>query len=109
MTETKTRTEQDTIGPIEVPDHRLWGAQTQRSLQNFTISRETMPPRLVWALATVKKAAALVNLELGALDGRIGQAIIQAADEVIAGQHREEFPLVIWQTGSGTHSPCRFF
>jgi len=104
MTETKTRTEQDTIGPIEVPAHHLWGAQTQRSLQNFTISRETMPPRLVWALATVKKAAALVNLELGALDEKIGQAIIEAADEVIAGQHREEFPLVIWQTGSGTQT-----
>ncbi len=104
MTDTKTRTEQDTIGPIEVPTQRLWGAQTQRSLQNFTISRELMPPRLVWALATVKKAAALVNLELGAVDAEVGQAIIQAADEVIVGQHREEFPLVIWQTGSGTQT-----
>ena len=104
MTNTKTRTEQDTIGPIEVPSDRLWGAQTQRSLQNFEISRERMPPRLVWALATVKKAAALVNLELGTLDEKIGQAIIQAADEVISGQHREEFPLVIWQTGSGTQT-----
>ena len=104
MSDTKTRTEQDTIGPIEVPADRLWGAQTQRSLQNFTISRERMPPRLVWGLATVKKAAAMVNLELGAVDEKIGQAIIQAADEIIAGEHRDEFPLVIWQTGSGTQT-----
>jgi fumarate hydratase class II len=104
MADRQTRTEQDTIGNVEVPADRLWGAQTQRSLDNFAISREHMPPRLIWALAVVKKAAALVNIELGTLDPRIGNAIIQAADEVIDGKHRDEFPLVVWQTGSGTQS-----
>jgi fumarate hydratase class II len=101
---TSTRIEKDTFGPIEVPEDRLWGAQTQRSLQNFKISTEKMPAELVRALVLVKKAAALVNMDLGALDAAKGHAIVQAADEVIAGKHPGEFPLAIWQTGSGTQS-----
>src|SRR6187402_2104255 len=101
---TSTRTEKDTFGPIEVPADRLWGAQTQRSLQNFKISTEKMPPELVRALVVVKKAAALVNMDLKALDKTKGEAIVKAADEVIAGEHPAEFPLAIWQTGSGTQS-----
>jgi len=104
MTAKSTRTELDTFGPIEVPDDRLWGAQTQRSLQNFDISGERMPAQLLRALAIVKKAAALVNMDLGAVDARLGNAIVAAADEVIAGKHDGEFPLVVWQTGSGTQS-----
>jgi fumarate hydratase class II len=99
-----TRIEKDTFGPIEVPSDRLWGAQTQRSLQNFAISGERMPLALLHALATVKKAAALVNQDLGTLDAKLGGAIVKACDEVIAGQHDDEFPLVVWQTGSGTQS-----
>jgi fumarate hydratase class II len=87
-----------------VPAARLWGAQTQRSLTNFKISGERMPRALIHALALVKKAAALVNLDLGNLDARKGQAIIAAADEVLAGKHDDEFPLVVWQTGSGTQT-----
>src|SRR6188768_2935126 len=104
MTAKSTRTELDTFGPIEVPDDRLWGAQTQRSLQNFDISGERMPAQLLRALAIVKKAAALVNMDLGSLEARLGNAIVAAADEVIAGKHDAEFPLVVWQTGSGTQS-----
>ncbi len=100
----KTRIEKDTFGDIEVPAERLWGAQTQRSLQNFRISGERMPVELVRALALVKRAAAAVNIELGLLDAKRGSAIIQATDEVIAGTHDEEFPLVVWQTGSGTQT-----
>jgi fumarate hydratase class II len=99
-----TRTEKDTFGPIEVPADRLWGAQTQRSLHHFKISGERMPPALIHALALVKKACALVNVELRALDEKKGRAIVAAADEVLAGKHDGEFPLVIWQTGSGTQS-----
>src|SRR5205085_5916417 len=87
-----TRTERDTFGPIEVPSERLWGAQTQRSLQNFRISGERMPEALVHALVLVKKAAALVNVDLGLLDARKAQAIVAAADEVLAGRHPDEFP-----------------
>ncbi|MEK6209541.1 MAG: class II fumarate hydratase [Pseudomonadota bacterium] len=100
----KTRIEKDTFGEIEVPADRLWGATTQRSLQNFRISGERMPLELIRALALVKRAAAAVNIELGLLDAKKGNAIIQAADEVIAGTHDEEFPLVVWQTGSGTQT-----
>jgi len=99
-----TRTEKDTFGPIEVPADRLWGAQTQRSLHHFKISGERMPPALIHALALVKKACALVNVELGVLEAGKGQAIVAAADEVLAGKHEGEFPLVVWQTGSGTQS-----
>lgn len=99
-----TRIEKDTFGPVEVPAERLYGAQTFRSLTNFRISGERMPRELLYALALVKKAAALVNLELGVLDEKKARAIVQAADEVLAGQHDEEFPLVVWQTGSGTQT-----
>jgi len=99
-----TRIEKDTFGPIEVPAEALWGAQTQRSLQNFRIGSEKMPPALIKALAQVKRAAAKVNLDLNKLDARKGKAIIDAADEVIAGQHDREFPLAVWQTGSGTQT-----
>jgi fumarate hydratase class II len=99
-----TRTERDSLGPIEVPSERLWGAQTQRSLQNFRISGERMPQALLYALVTVKKAAALVNVDLGVLPADKGKAIVAAADEVLAGRHDDEFPLVVWQTGSGTQT-----
>jgi len=99
-----TRSEKDTFGPIDVPNEHLWGAQTQRSLQFFAISTEKMPPQLIEALAFVKRAAAKVNAELGALDPAIADAIQKAADEVIAGKWPNEFPLSIWQTGSGTQS-----
>jgi fumarate hydratase class II len=98
------RIEKDTFGPIEVPSERLWGAQTQRSLGNFKISGERMPAALIRALAIVKKAAAVVNVGLGALTAEKGNAIVAAADEVLAGTHAEEFPLVVWQTGSGTQT-----
>jgi fumarate hydratase, class II len=99
-----TRTERDTFGPIEVPSDRLWGAQTQRSLQHFKISGERMPPGLIYALALVKKAATLVNLDLKALPEAKAGAIVAACDEVLAGRHDDEFPLVVWQTGSGTQT-----
>jgi len=99
-----TRTESDSFGPIEVPAERLWGAQTQRSLRHFRISTERVPRELVLALALVKKAAALVNLELGLLDGKKARAIAAAADEVLEGRHEAEFPLSVWQTGSGTQT-----
>ena len=98
------RTETDSFGPIEVPAARYWGAQTQRSLRNFKIGGERMPPSLVRALGIVKLAAARVNQGMGALDDRLAEAIGQAAQEVIDGAHAEEFPLVVWQTGSGTQS-----
>ncbi|HWW95384.1 MAG TPA: class II fumarate hydratase [Vicinamibacteria bacterium] len=96
--------ESDTFGPIEVPADRLWGAQTQRSLANFKISKERMPEALLHALAVVKKASALVNMDLKVLDEKKGRAIVAAADEVLAGRHEDEFPLVVWQTGSGTQT-----
>ncbi|MFA6968493.1 class II fumarate hydratase [Bosea sp. (in: a-proteobacteria)] len=103
---TKTRTETDSFGPIAVAADRYWGAQTQRSLQNFKIGgeRERMPLPLVHALVMVKKAAARVNSGLGQLDAKVAGAIDQAADEALAGKFDEHFPLVIWQTGSGTQS-----
>lgn len=99
-----TRTEHDSFGPIEVPATQLWGAQTQRSLEHFRISSERMPPQLIHALASVKRAAACVNRDLGLLAADKAQAIVQAADEVLAGQHPEAFPLAVWQTGSGTQT-----
>ncbi|MBU6488252.1 MAG: class II fumarate hydratase [Burkholderiales bacterium] len=98
------RIERDTFGEIAVPAARLWGAQTQRSLQNFKISTEKQPPELVTALALVKRAAAEVNLELGVLPADKARAIMQAADEIIDGRHAGEFPLAVWQTGSGTQT-----
>jgi fumarate hydratase class II len=104
MTTSAVRTEKDSFGPIEVPADRLWGAQTQRSLHHFKISGERMPTMLLRALALVKKAAAHVNLDLGTLEGNKARAIATAADEVLAGKHDGEFPLVVWQTGSGTQT-----
>ncbi|CAE6870651.1 Fumarate hydratase class II [Paraburkholderia domus] len=103
MTE-DVRMERDTFGEIAVPNARLWGAQTQRSLQNFRISSEKQSPELITALAVIKRAAAEVNEGLGVLDGNKAKAIMQAADEIIDGKHPEEFPLAVWQTGSGTQS-----
>ncbi len=99
-----TRTERDTFGPIEVPSDKLWGAQTQRSLQNFDISGEQQPREIIRALAQVKRSSARVNHALGLQDAKKTGAIVAAADEVIAGQHPQEFPLVVWQTGSGTQT-----
>ena len=90
------------MGPVKVPADKLWGAQTQRSLQNFEIGSETMPKGLIKAFALVKKSLARVNVQHYGLDGKIGKAIEQAADEVIQGKWDDNFPLVIWQTGSGT-------
>ena len=101
---TSHRTERDTFGAIEVPAHRLWGAQTQRSLQNFDISGEKQPLEIILALAQVKRASAKVNHALGLQDAAKTHAIMAAADEVIAGRHPHEFPLVVWQTGSGTQT-----
>lgn len=99
-----TRTETDSFGPIEVPADRLWGAQTQRSLENFKISTEKLPPALVVALARVKRAAALVNGRAGLVPHDKVRAIAAAATEIIEGEHPDEFPLAVWQTGSGTQS-----
>lgn len=99
-----TRTERDTFGPIDVPADRLWGAQTQRSCQYFSISSERMPAELIDALAEVKRAAAVVNRDLSLLPADRADALVRAADEVIAGLHGQEFPLSVWQTGSGTQS-----
>ncbi|MBC5783064.1 class II fumarate hydratase [Ramlibacter sp. USB13] len=99
-----SRIEHDTFGPIEVPAERLWGAQTQRSLQNFDISGERQPREMIRALVQVKRASAVVNHLLGLLDQQKAAAIVAAADEVLSGQHADEFPLVVWQTGSGTQT-----
>src|SRR5450755_1898407 len=104
MTAQATRTERDTFGPIEVPDAHLWGAQTQRSLQYFRISTEKMPPALIRALLIVKRASAQVNVELGIVPAKTADAIVAAADEALAGRHGGEFPLAVWQTGSGTQT-----
>ncbi|AJD41483.1 class II fumarate hydratase [Rhizobium sp. SEMIA 4085] len=101
---TSTRTETDTFGPIDVAGDRYWGAQAQRSLGNFKIGWEKQPLSIVRALGIVKQAAARVNMELGQLDPAIGKAIVDAAQEVIDGKLNEHFPLVVWQTGSGTQS-----
>jgi fumarate hydratase class II len=101
---TATRTETDTFGPIEVPADRYWGAQTQRSLTNFKIGWEKQPIPVIRALGVVKRAAAEANMQLGRLDRKIGEAIVAAAQEVIDGKLDDHFPLVVWQTGSGTQS-----
>ena len=100
----KTRTEHDSFGDIAVPAERLWGAQTQRSLEYFHISTEQMPVELIIALAEVKRACACVNRDLGLLPAAKAEAIVNAADEVLSGMHWPEFPLSVWQTGSGTQS-----
>ncbi|MBJ3775032.1 class II fumarate hydratase [Acuticoccus mangrovi] len=99
-----TRTETDSFGPLEVPTERYYGAQTARSLINFKIGTDTMPPPIIRALGVIKKAAALANEELGNLDPKLAEAIASAADEVIEGKRDVDFPLVIYQTGSGTQS-----
>ena len=99
-----TRIEHDTFGPVQVPAERLWGAQTQRSLQNFDISGERQPREIIRALVQVKRSSAVVNHLLGLLDQQKAAAIVAAADEVLQGQHADEFPLVVWQTGSGTQT-----
>ena len=101
---TTTRTETDSFGPLEVAVDRYWGAQTQRSLGNFKIGSETMPEPLVRGLGIVKMAAAKANMQLGNLDTEIGNAIVNAATEVAEGKLNDHFPLVVWQTGSGTQS-----
>ncbi|MDB5690983.1 MAG: fumC [Alphaproteobacteria bacterium] len=102
---TTSRTETDSFGPIDVPSDSYWGAQTQRSIQNFPFGpREQMPPEIVHALGFVKQAAARVNAKLGGLDPELAEAIQHAAGEVAGGVHDDQFPLVIWQTGSGTQS-----
>lgn len=98
------RTESDTFGPIQVPSDKYWGAQTQRSIENFPIGTETMPAAMIRALGIVKRSAALANMSLGNLDKKAGKAIVAAAEEVIAGKFDDNFPLVVWQTGSGTQS-----
>ncbi|HLT00583.1 MAG TPA: class II fumarate hydratase [Geminicoccaceae bacterium] len=101
---TQTRTESDTFGPIEVPADRLWGAQTQRSLENFRIGGERMPAGVIRALGIVKRSAARVNARLGLLEPRLAEAIARAAEEVAEGRLDDHFPLVVWQTGSGTQT-----
>lgn len=98
------RIERDTFGPVDVPADRLWGAQTQRSLLNFDISGERQPREIIHALALVKRASVIVNQRLGLLVKEKASAIVAAADEVLAGEHADEFPLVVWQTGSGTQT-----
>ncbi|HMS17889.1 MAG TPA: lyase family protein, partial [Planctomycetota bacterium] len=98
------RNETDSFGPIPVPSDRYWGAQTQRSIENFRIGGQRMPPPILRAFGIQKKAAALVNMELGALDRTLGDAIVKAAEEVMSGALDDHFPLVVWQTGSGTQT-----
>jgi len=100
----KYRVEHDTMGEINVPQDRLWGAQTQRSLQNFSIGMERMPIQLIHAFAHLKKACALANSSFGKLDDKKRDGIVNACNEIISGQHNKEFPLSVWQTGSGTQS-----
>ena len=101
---TQTRTETDSFGPLQVPNSKYWGAQTQRSLLNFPIGWEKQPVAIIRALGVIKKACALANLEAGKLNKPHGMAIVEAASEVIEGKLDDHFPLVVWQTGSGTQS-----
>ena len=100
----RTRTETDSFGPIEVPADRYWGAQTERSRTNFRIGEERMPRPIITALAIIKRAAAQTNRELGTLDARRAKAITEAAQEIVDGKLDDQFPLVVWQTGSGTQT-----
>ena len=100
----QTRTESDSMGKIEVPTDRYWGAQTQRSLQNFKIGGERFPREMIWALGIVKQSVAEINAELGTLEADLAEIIIKAAQEVIDGDLDDHFPLVVWQTGSGTQT-----
>ena len=98
------RIEHDTMGDVKVPKNALYAAQTQRAVENFPISGNTITPHHIAALGHIKRAAALANLELGVIDEATSKAIVTAADEVIAGKHNDEFPIDIFQTGSGTSS-----
>src|SRR5687767_6708050 len=104
MSKEKHRVETDTFGEIAVLADKYWGAQTERSLQNFKIGSEKMPKPLIKAMAVIKKSAAIVNKNLGILDGKIADSICQAAQEVIDGKYEGNFPLAVWQTGSGTQT-----
>src|SRR5579884_2630846 len=103
-TEAKTRSESDAFGALDIEADKLWGAQTQRSLQNFRIGTERMPLPLIHALGLVKRAAAEVNRDLGSLDAKLADAIARVAQEIADGRRDDQFPLVVWQTGSGTQS-----
>ncbi|MDD3568193.1 MAG: lyase family protein, partial [Bacteroidales bacterium] len=98
------RIERDIMGEVNVPSDKLWGAQTQRSLQNFRIGSERMPEEVIQAFAIVKKAAAIANHKLGVLPQNKKDLIVAVADEIIDGMHTDQFPLVVWQTGSGTQT-----
>ncbi|MCL2480536.1 MAG: lyase family protein, partial [Spirochaetaceae bacterium] len=98
------RIEKDTMGEIKVPSDKYWGAQTQRSLENFKIGTEKMPVEVINALVILKKAAAIANNKLGKLENKKLKAITEACDEILSGKLHENFPLVVWQTGSGTQS-----
>ncbi|MGZ8733603.1 MAG: class II fumarate hydratase, partial [Acidimicrobiia bacterium] len=100
----ETRTESDSMGPIEVESHRYWGAQTQRSLHHFSVADDRMPGAVIRSMALLKKAAALVNRDLGKLSDEYAGLIVRAADEIIAGDLDDHFPLYVWQTGSGTQT-----
>src|SRR5437763_6637831 len=100
----KTRTETDSMGAIEVPANAYWGAQTARSLVHFAIGKDTMPAELIHAFGVLKKAAAMVNTDLGSLPHDKSELVIRAADEVISGALDDQFPLSVWQTGSGTQT-----
>src|SRR5437016_8796252 len=104
VTKKAMRVETDSMGQIEVPSNVYWGAQTQRSLLHFNVGRDTMPPELIRAFGILKKACALVNQDLGKLPAEKAKLIVRAADEVIAGKLDDQFPLHIWQTGSGTQT-----
>ena len=99
---TITRVEHDSLGPVNVPADKLWGAQTQRSLEHFSIGDDLMPREMIPAYAIVKKAAALVNHKAGRLGGAQKDLIVRVCDEILQGQHGDQFPLHVWMTGSGT-------
>ena len=98
----ESRTETDSLGPVEIPEGKLWGAQTQRAIEHFNIGRDLMPPEMITAFAIVKRASAAANHAQGRLSDRAHRAILQASDEILAGGHREMFPLHVWMSGSGT-------
>ena len=101
---TKYRNEKDSIGTIKVSNQRIWGAQTQRSLENFEIGSEKIPIEFIKAFAVQKKASAISNVAIGKLEKKIGEKIIDACDKIINGELDDEFPLSVWQTGSGTQT-----
>src|SRR2546421_12950224 len=104
MSGERTRRETDSLGAVEVPAHRYWGAQTQRSLHHFSIGDDRMPKAVIRGMAILKKAAALTNQDLGKLSAEEANLLVQAAGEIIDGKLDEEFPLYVWQTGSGTQT-----